>query len=239
MTLGTFLFFAFKVEASIPCFLSFFFLPLCLSLFLAVCLYLTFLSFYCTPAVTTAFPNCDEFSNKRNTVEENNIQPISFMNNWGWEQRLNVPKSLQKGKLGTVGSSKWRCWHIKNVSAQKSCNMVSVNCKQHSDVYLAQLVCEASYQSNERVRRSEVDISIGSAWITLQCWLVHFCCLLYKKVTATIKNFVCCKIMSQSVIDLSFPEKNNGIDYLFEHLNKHCTFWQVLPWEKWLLSLTH
>lgn len=94
---------------------------------------------------TTAFPNCKEISNKKNRVEENNIQPnSSVMNNRGWEQRANVPNSLQNGELGTVGSSKWRCWNIKIISAQKSCNMVSANCRQHTDVYLAQLVCEAS-----------------------------------------------------------------------------------------------
>lgn len=75
-------------------------------------------------------------SNPRKRVEENNIQANPFINNGGWEQRVNAPNTQQKAALGTSGSSKWRCWNIKNCSGQKSCNMVSVNCKQHSDVYL-------------------------------------------------------------------------------------------------------
>lgn len=45
-----------------------------------------------------------ESSNLRNRVEENNIQANPFINNRGWEQRVNAPNTRQKAALGAVGS---------------------------------------------------------------------------------------------------------------------------------------
>lgn len=154
-------------------------------LFLSFCMSVCwpwFFIFYCTPtAPTAAMRSWIRETEWRKTTSNLTL----FINNWGWEQRMNVPTSLQKGELGTVGSSKWRCWNIKDVSVQKSRNMVSANCKQHSHVCLAQLVCEASYQSNESVKRSMSDICIVSIWITLERdWCNSIC----EKLIATVRT---------------------------------------------------
>lgn len=77
-----------------------------------------------------------------------------FINNRGWEQRLNAPNTQQKAALGTAGSSKWRCWNIKNFRAQKFWNMFSVNCKEQRCLLPSHLACEVLYRSVERVKRS-------------------------------------------------------------------------------------
>lgn len=61
----------------------------------------------------------------RKTTSKQNL----FINNREWEQRVNVSNAQQEAALATVGG--------KNFGAQKSCNAVSVNYKQHSDVCLS------------------------------------------------------------------------------------------------------
>lgn len=103
---------------------TFCFLDLKMIFFLSSCLTFTCALVHLQPPWLSSY----ESLNQRNRVEKNNIQAKPFINNRGWEQRANAPNTQQKAALGTVGSSKWRCWNIKNFTAQKYCNMLSVNC---------------------------------------------------------------------------------------------------------------